>query len=71
MKKPKKIDQKLLDLETNVKFCIKRMEDDKTMEVVENYQRAVAELSNYQQKLKNSKTTKSYVQVVDEYKIIK
>jgi len=72
MKKPKKIDQELLDLEAKRHDAVDKMfRHGFSKKSVQEYQDAVSAESNYQQKKKNSKLAKSYIPVVDEYQIIK
>jgi hypothetical protein len=56
MKKPKKIDQHLLDLEATLKFAEDIVRKEKySFESINLRNRAVIELSKYKQKNKNNK----------------
>lgn len=72
MKKTKKNNLLLEELEFQVSLAIKEMVNEKYSNIsIDKYQKAVENLSNYQQKLKSEKPTKAQMPVVNEYFIIK
>lgn len=72
MKKPKKTDLHLEELQDKVAKAIKEMSNDKHSNIsIDKYQKAVENLSNYQQKLKAEKPTNAKMPCINEYKIIK
>ena len=72
MKKTKKIDQELLDLETTMNFAKNvYFKDFRSTEAMDLYIRAKNDYCNEIQRRKDSKPTQAFRPVVSEYKIIK